>query len=313
MKESEIKFKVSLDDENIPEKIEWDADEKEKLGYSETKSISVSLWDSEQKNTLRIDLWAKDMPLDDMTTPYLRTFERHASNSDGIVSVCIAYARLVGSEIEYYGSSSFKTSHNGQEYSSDVTPIRASFQSQVLNNDVAAQNQLTLVRDEIITALTDGFTGLHDSVYNVDTDLSGLESKIDGVESKVDDLHDSVNNVEAKVDNIPVTDLSGLESKIDLIPMTCPDVSIDLSSLESKIDNLNVTVPPVDLTSVHSKLDAIQAELPINLTGTTITVNLDDVNEKLDTLVSASSGSSSSYYSSSSSSSKFLLKKKNDD
>ena len=54
MKESEIKFKVSLDDENIPEKIEWDADEKEKTGYSETKSISVSLWDSDQKNTLRI-------------------------------------------------------------------------------------------------------------------------------------------------------------------------------------------------------------------------------------------------------------------
>ena len=34
MKESEIKFKVSLDDENIPDKIEWDADEKEKRGYS---------------------------------------------------------------------------------------------------------------------------------------------------------------------------------------------------------------------------------------------------------------------------------------
>ena len=30
MKESEIKFKVSLDNENIPDKIEWDADEKEK-------------------------------------------------------------------------------------------------------------------------------------------------------------------------------------------------------------------------------------------------------------------------------------------
>ena len=66
MKESEIKFKVSLDNENIPDKIEWDADEKEKRGYSETKSISVSLWDSEQKNTLRIDLWTKDMPLDEM-------------------------------------------------------------------------------------------------------------------------------------------------------------------------------------------------------------------------------------------------------
>ena len=71
MKESEIKFKVSLDDENIPEKIECDADEKEKTGYSETKSISVSLWDSEQKNTLRIDLWAKDMPLDEMKRFYI--------------------------------------------------------------------------------------------------------------------------------------------------------------------------------------------------------------------------------------------------
>ena len=60
MKESEIKFKVSLDDENIPEKIEWDADEKEKSGYSETKSISVSLWDSEQ-----------DMPLDEMKRFYI--------------------------------------------------------------------------------------------------------------------------------------------------------------------------------------------------------------------------------------------------
>ena len=71
MKKSEIKFKVSLDDENIPEKIEWDADEKEKKGYSETKSISVSLWDSEQKNSLRIDLWTKDMKTDDMKKFYI--------------------------------------------------------------------------------------------------------------------------------------------------------------------------------------------------------------------------------------------------
>ena len=35
-------------------------------GLSETKSISVALWDHTQKNTLRIDLWAKDMPVEDM-------------------------------------------------------------------------------------------------------------------------------------------------------------------------------------------------------------------------------------------------------
>lgn len=38
---------------------------------SETKSLSVALWDHTQKNTLRIDLWAKDMPVDDMKRFYI--------------------------------------------------------------------------------------------------------------------------------------------------------------------------------------------------------------------------------------------------
>ena len=71
MKESEIKFKVQLDDDNIPETIYWDADEKDESGMSETKSISVALWDERQKNTLRIDLWTKDMPVDEMKRFYI--------------------------------------------------------------------------------------------------------------------------------------------------------------------------------------------------------------------------------------------------
>ena len=71
MKQLEIKFKISLDSANIPEKIEWDADEKEDVGLSETKSISIALWDNDQKNTLRIDLWTKDMPVDEMKRFYI--------------------------------------------------------------------------------------------------------------------------------------------------------------------------------------------------------------------------------------------------
>ena len=71
MRKSEIKFAVELDDENIPEKITWDADEKDQPGPSETKSISVSIWDHNKKNTLRIDLWSKDMPVDDMKRFYV--------------------------------------------------------------------------------------------------------------------------------------------------------------------------------------------------------------------------------------------------
>lgn len=70
MKESTIQFKVELDDQNIPEKITWDASDKPDE-LAETKSISVAVWDHGQKNTLRIDLWTKDMPVDEMKRFYI--------------------------------------------------------------------------------------------------------------------------------------------------------------------------------------------------------------------------------------------------
>ncbi len=63
MKKSTINFTIELDQNNIPDKILWEATGKPEPGPSETKSISVALWDHTQKNTLRIDLWAKDMPV----------------------------------------------------------------------------------------------------------------------------------------------------------------------------------------------------------------------------------------------------------
>ena len=55
----------------MPEKILWEATDKPDPGLSETKSISVALWDHTQKNTLRIDLWSKDMPVEDMKRFYI--------------------------------------------------------------------------------------------------------------------------------------------------------------------------------------------------------------------------------------------------
>jgi gliding motility-associated protein GldC len=61
-----INFTVELDQTNNPEKISWDATDKPDSVVSETKSISIALWDESQKDTLRIDLWTKDMTIDDM-------------------------------------------------------------------------------------------------------------------------------------------------------------------------------------------------------------------------------------------------------
>jgi gliding motility-associated protein GldC len=71
MKQSEINFKVELDNNNVPEKIWWDATEKPEPGLSETKAISISLWDHVQKNTMRIDLWSKEMPVEEMKRFYI--------------------------------------------------------------------------------------------------------------------------------------------------------------------------------------------------------------------------------------------------
>ncbi len=71
MKKSEIRLSIELDDENIPEHIYWNADDKGDAGLDETKSMSLSIWDHVNKNTLRIDLWTKEMPVEEMKYFYI--------------------------------------------------------------------------------------------------------------------------------------------------------------------------------------------------------------------------------------------------
>ena len=73
MKKSEIKFSVVLDKDRIPKKILWNATEDLNNNINKTKSISVSIWDEVNKNTLRIDLWTKDMTVNDMKKFYIDT------------------------------------------------------------------------------------------------------------------------------------------------------------------------------------------------------------------------------------------------
>lgn len=71
MKKSTIQFTVELDQNNVPDRILWDATDKPDEGSNETKAICIALWDHTQRNTMRIDLWAKDMPVDDMKRFYI--------------------------------------------------------------------------------------------------------------------------------------------------------------------------------------------------------------------------------------------------
>ncbi len=64
-KKSKIEIYVELDENKIPEKILWSASDAG-IKNNETKATFLSVWDSERKESLRVDLWTKDMPLDEM-------------------------------------------------------------------------------------------------------------------------------------------------------------------------------------------------------------------------------------------------------
>ena len=74
MKETEITIKVKLDENNIPEDITWSAPDGG-MKNQESKAIFLSFWDSNQKETLKMDLWTKEMPVDEMKTFMLQTIQ----------------------------------------------------------------------------------------------------------------------------------------------------------------------------------------------------------------------------------------------
>jgi len=70
MKKSEIYFSIALDDQQVPEAISWRAtDAGDAIQFA--KAINVSIWDRNQEGTMKLDLWTKDMPVDEMKHFYI--------------------------------------------------------------------------------------------------------------------------------------------------------------------------------------------------------------------------------------------------
>ena len=62
---SKIELNVELDENKIPESLFWTAEDGG-ISNEAAKAIMLSVWDSKAKESLRIDLWTKDMPVDEM-------------------------------------------------------------------------------------------------------------------------------------------------------------------------------------------------------------------------------------------------------
>lgn len=64
-KTSEIKVQVGLNENNLPIRMKWSASDGG-VDSQEARAMLLSLWDPNQKNTMKIDLWTKDMSVEEM-------------------------------------------------------------------------------------------------------------------------------------------------------------------------------------------------------------------------------------------------------
>ena len=73
MAKSTITIDVQLDKDKVPENIAWSATDSSVENMQKAKALMVSFWDGAEKTALRIDLWTKEMMVDEMADFFYQT------------------------------------------------------------------------------------------------------------------------------------------------------------------------------------------------------------------------------------------------
>lgn len=70
---SNISIEIELDENRVPENMTWNAPDGG-VNNESTKAFMLGVWDDKNQEALRIDLWTKDMPVDQMKVFFHQTF-----------------------------------------------------------------------------------------------------------------------------------------------------------------------------------------------------------------------------------------------
>ena len=73
MNQSTINIDVQLDDTRMVESIQWTASDSTAGNTQKAKAMMLSFWDGAEKAALRIDLWTKEMMVDEMADFFYQT------------------------------------------------------------------------------------------------------------------------------------------------------------------------------------------------------------------------------------------------
>jgi len=74
MARSSINIDVILDADRVPEQITWNATDTTAEAARKAKAMMLAFWDGTDKTALRIDLWTKEMMVDEMADFFYQTF-----------------------------------------------------------------------------------------------------------------------------------------------------------------------------------------------------------------------------------------------
>lgn len=96
---SNISIDVVLDENRVPEDIFWKATDSTADMDQRARAMLLAFWDAADKSALRIDLWTKDMMVDEMADFYYQVFMTmadtflRATNQPAVSEEMKAYAR----------------------------------------------------------------------------------------------------------------------------------------------------------------------------------------------------------------------------
>jgi len=103
--QSKVIFEVGLDENRIPEKMSWSADD---AGIKDepAEALMISVWNDDKKETLRMDLWTKEMKLKEMQVFFYQTLKsmadvyRRATNDDKMADTMLDFVDYFHEKLE---------------------------------------------------------------------------------------------------------------------------------------------------------------------------------------------------------------------
>ena len=77
-REAEVRVRVQLGNNQIPERIQWSATDAPFSGEKDCQALILSIWDSTDADTLSIELWTEGLTTDEMGFFVLQTLMKLA-------------------------------------------------------------------------------------------------------------------------------------------------------------------------------------------------------------------------------------------